>query len=550
MVKKIREYFRTMSNNRHERISFMKSLRKKIEQLLMIDFTYFEKEGKRLPFESMNEAVKDFISRHHFGGVALFATNCRNNEQLRELITQLQLHSPSPLWIAIDQEGGIVYRLKEGTKTPGNMALGRLGESHTTGQISELIATELWELGISVNFAPSVDVNSNMNNPIIGVRSFGESTSTVIEHGVAFFKGHQKSSVIACIKHFPGHGNTVTDSHYEMTHSTSSRESLMEIEIPPFQALIEQGAEMVMSAHIVVPSLDDSKIYSEKLSTWVEVPSTFSRKILTELLRKELKFNGVVITDAMNMKAISTYFSPIESTINAIAAGVDMILMPCRLESSDDFIQFEEYLEGVCDKVASDPFLVERVEESLKRVSELKNRQRLKTVTSSEWSEKSYQLRQAWSDQIAFRAVRYEGKHRNIPCQGSKIAIVSSKRLIVECAKNYLERLGYQCDYFLGAWDELKYDFKEYDETLFLTYNLSGKEEKLLNYLKQSAMKNEAVVVCATRNPYDEQFIPKEMAYAECYGVSGFDPTNEMITVFTQNLEAILTKLYNSKGNE
>ena len=244
------------------------------------------------------------------GGVALFARNVDTRAQLAGLAAEL--HRPRPeLLVAIDEEGGEVTRLeaRTGSSYPGNLALGVVDDPALTREVAAAIGTDLAESGIDLNLAPVADVNSNPKNPIIGVRSFGSDSRTVAHHTAAWVEGMQGAGVAACAKHFPGHGDTSIDSHLELP--VVSEDPHLRA-LAPFAAAIAQGVRAVMSAHIVVPQIDS-------------VPATASRRVMQGLLRDELGFEGLAITDGLEMAGFSGPGGIGEDAVRAIAAGCDAL---------------------------------------------------------------------------------------------------------------------------------------------------------------------------------------------------------------------------------
>lgn len=281
---------------------------------------YQELSGQSMMFrfrgpEFTNDARKAFrVIRP--SGVLFFADNLTSREQIRALTDELQAEANAqgmpPLFIAADQEGGIVTRLPvDMVTTPGGMAIGHLPPEDIE-EMSRVTARQLLEVGINVNFAPTVDVNNNPANPVIRTRAFGETPEVVSRAAVAFIRGHIDEDVIPTVKHFPGHGDTSVDSHHGLPVIDQPIERLRSIELAPFQASIDAGVPAVMSAHIVFPALD-------------EHPATLSHQILTGLLREEMGFQGVIFTDSMSMDAISTRYGHTAGTVQAKAAGVDVL---------------------------------------------------------------------------------------------------------------------------------------------------------------------------------------------------------------------------------
>jgi beta-N-acetylhexosaminidase len=249
-------------------------------------------------------------------GVLLFAGNVSSREQVSSLIKQLRAHNPHVL-IAVDEEGGIVTRLEasRGSSYPGNAALGALDDLAATGQVALSIGAMLAERGLNLNLAPVADLDSNPVNPVIGVRSFGADPRRVAAHTAAFVTGVQASRVAACVKHFPGHGRSSADSHVALPSVDATLAELMASDLVPFRAAIGAGVRCVLTAHVVFPAVDD-------------VPATLSRRLITGVLRQELGFEGVVITDALGMSAIGDGDRTAAGAIRAIAAGADLLCLP------------------------------------------------------------------------------------------------------------------------------------------------------------------------------------------------------------------------------
>ena len=249
-------------------------------------------------------------------GVLLFAGNLSGPEQTRSVVRQLRSHNPHVL-IAVDEEGGLVTRVEaaSGSSYPGNAALGAVDDVTVTSAVAQSIGAMLAECGISLNLAPVADLDDNPVNPVIGVRSFGADPARVAAHTAAFVTGLQANMVAACAKHFPGHGRAGADSHVTLPSVAATLPELLATDLVPFRAAIEAGVRSVMTAHVMFPAID-------------EVPATLSRRLVSEVLRRELGFDGVVITDALGMAAIGDSAKTASGTIRAMAAGADLICLP------------------------------------------------------------------------------------------------------------------------------------------------------------------------------------------------------------------------------
>ncbi|MBT2574713.1 glycoside hydrolase family 3 C-terminal domain-containing protein [Bacillus sp. ISL-51] len=351
------------------------TLDEKLGQMLMPDFRNWQKDGQSSPqaFTQMNNEVAGLIKKYQFGGVILFAENVRNTEQTVRLTDAFQKASPKiPLLLSIDQEGGIVTRLGEGTHFPGNMALGAARKPAYASQTGAIIGKELKALGINTNFAPVLDINNNPGNPVIGVRSFSAKRNLTASLGLASMKAQQKQNVATAVKHFPGHGDTDVDSHYGLPLVTHSQERLREIELYPFQQAIKAGADMVMTAHVQFPAFDDTTYKSKLDGSNILVPATLSKKVMTHLLREEMGFDGVIVTDALNMKAIADHFGQEEAVVMAIKAGVDIALMPAQVTSLQTEKRFEGVLSALKKAVQKGDIPLQQINESVERIISLK----------------------------------------------------------------------------------------------------------------------------------------------------------------------------------
>ncbi|MGY3204603.1 glycoside hydrolase family 3 protein [Streptomyces sp. TE5632] len=263
--------------------------------------------------------------------VGLFGRNIASPEQLAALTGQLRAERPDVL-VAIDEEGGDVTRLevRTGSSFPGNHALGAVDDTDLTRAVAAELGRRLAACGVNFNWAPSADVNSNPDNPVIGVRSFGADTGLAARHTAAYVAGLQSAGVAACTKHFPGHGDTAVDSHLALPRIDADAAVLAERELAPFRAAIAAGSRAVMSAHILVPALDPDR------------PATLSRRTLTDLLRGELGYDGLIVTDGMEMQAIAGRYGIERGSVLALAAGADAICVGGGLAD-------EETVRRLCD---------------------------------------------------------------------------------------------------------------------------------------------------------------------------------------------------------
>ncbi|MFF3951812.1 glycoside hydrolase family 3 protein [Streptomyces sp. NPDC001890] len=304
----------------------------------------------------------EMIGKYHVGGIIYFAWahNTRDPHQIAELSNGIQRAglagpTPLPLLVSTDQEHGIVCRVGEpATLMPGAMALGAGGSRSDARRAGQIAGAELAAIGINQNYAPDADVNVNPANPVIGVRSFGSDPQSVAAMVAAQVKGYQSSGIASTAKHFPGHGDTSTDSHTGLPVITHTREQWAELDEPPFRAAIAAGIDSIMTAHIVVPALDPA-----------EDPATLSHPILTGILREELGYDGVVVTDSLGMEGVRTKYGDDRVPVLALKAGVDQLLNPPSLDVS---------WNAVLEAVKSGEISEARIDESILRILRLKTK--------------------------------------------------------------------------------------------------------------------------------------------------------------------------------
>ncbi|HEV8539709.1 MAG TPA: beta-N-acetylhexosaminidase [Nitrospiraceae bacterium] len=323
----------------------------RIGQLFMLGFTG----------TSVSPELAELLKEYRPGGLILFARNLEGVEQIVNLTNDLQRLSPgSPLLISIDQEGGRVSRLPSGfTIFPPCATVGSCDSTELARQAAAVTASELRAVGINMNMAPVLDVNSNPDNPIIGDRSFSADPAKVSKLGLATITGLQEHRVAACGKHFPGHGDTVADSHKELPVVSASRERLEQVELLPFRQVLARGHEglaAIMTAHVLYPSLD------------AQAPATLSPAILTGLLREQMKFEGLILTDDLEMHAIIDHYGVGEAAVLAVEAGADVLLI-CK-----DRDRQVAAFQGIRDAAREGRIAPARLDASLRRVARIKDR--------------------------------------------------------------------------------------------------------------------------------------------------------------------------------
>lgn len=555
--------------------------RQKIEQMLMPDFRKWQTGGssseddtKNPDFTVMNDEVAAVLDKYHFGGVILFANNVKETEQTLKLTMDLQAaalknsagdrYGDIPLLLTIDQEGGIVYRLGSGTALPGNMAVGATRSEDDARQCGEVIGRELNALKINVDFAPVFDTNNNPNNPVIGLRSFSSDPSLVSKLGVPMMKGIQEHNVATAAKHFPGHGDAATDSHTGLPLINKTKDELEALEFVPFRAAIENGVDMVMTAHIQYPKVETTTVTSAKDGAQIYLPATLSHTFMTDILRTEMGFTGVSVTDALNMDAIAENFGQTDAVKRTFEAGVDIALMPLIMRSTADVATLEQM---IVDLEADAALTDERLNTSVTRILTLKKNRGIlgygaavpsfadalanaKTQVGS--SENRAIEREVADDAVT--VVRNEGAVLPFrPATGSHVLLIaaysneqpgmelSMRRLandkVIPADVTY-ESIAYASDYDTAeaALADIKTRIEKATHAVVISEigtakRLDTEEPSLVSAylpLQVARLANEAgkpVCVMSISKPYDVAVYDEAPAVVAVYGNKGMDPT-------------------------
>ena len=332
------------------------TLKEKLGQLIIAGFDGYE----------YDEHLRTLIEDYKVGNIILFTRNIKDIHQLsalnRKIYNEILKNTGNSPLISIDQEGGMVTRIMDGaTFCPGNMTLTATNNSDNAYIIGKIMGDELTHLGINMNLAPSLDVNNNPDNPVIGVRSYSDNPKVVSEYGNKFIKGLQEKGVIATAKHFPGHGDTNVDSHLGLPMINHTLEELEKVELVPFRSAIENGVDAIMSAHIVFSEIDKSGL-----------PGTLSKTILTDLLRNKLNFKGLIVSDCMQMKAIDDQYTTERGTVMGSKAGLDIA---CISHSLDKQVGALRALEEAVETGEID---ISIIDEKVKRILHYKELTRKK----------------------------------------------------------------------------------------------------------------------------------------------------------------------------
>lgn len=335
------------------------TIEEKVGQLFMVGFNT----------PQMDDDIYNLIATYHIGGICYFSRNINNAQQTRQLTEKLQSYTKTalPLFIAVDQEGGLVNRTSDDMITsPSAFALGAIDNRFYTKLIAEAVASDLQRVGINMNFAPVADINNNPLNPVIGTRSFGENIDKVTKMVQDTIEGYERYNIIPSIKHFPGHGDTSVDSHKGIPTIPHSIEQLMDTELKPFIHAIANNVDTVMVSHLLYPAIDQDNI------------ATSSKKIVTDLLRNQLNFTGLIITDCMEMDAITDHYPIEDAAIKAIQAGIDIVLI------SHTYDKQRRAIDAVIRAVKNGTIPESRIDESFTRILALKEKRQIRELPSFE----------------------------------------------------------------------------------------------------------------------------------------------------------------------
>ncbi|NOV04287.1 beta-N-acetylhexosaminidase [Paenibacillus sp. LMG 31457] len=312
----------------------------------------------------MNANTQALLATRRVGGIILYKPNIKDSSQLTSLVNELKQKNATnklPLWIGVDEEGGRVTRLPdEIKKTPTNQEIGKKNNKQFAYNVGSLIGSELRAYGLNVDFAPVLDINSNPKNPVIGDRSFGASASLVNTLGMQMMKGLRDQQIASVVKHFPGHGDTSVDSHVGLPVVQNDLNRLRKFELLPFAEAVKQDADAVMVAHILLPKVDGQN------------PASMSKKIMTDLLRKEMGFQGVIMTDDMTMGAIEKNYDLGASAVKSVLAGADVIMV------GHDYNKVVTVIEALRKAVQDKRIPQETIDQSVARIQKLKQKYKLK----------------------------------------------------------------------------------------------------------------------------------------------------------------------------
>lgn len=467
------------------------SIKEKIGQLLCFAFHGTE----------YNQQLKTLIEDYQIGNIIHFARNIVDVKQVKTLNMTMQSHSSIPLFIGIDQEGGMVRRITEGiTYLPGAMSLAAANKDDIY-DINKKVGIDLKSLGFNINYAPVADINNNPNNPVINSRSYGDNPKLVSECINNAFKGIQDANMMSTLKHFPGHGDTSVDSHIGLPVVNKTTDEIFELELIPFINAIKEGVDGIMISHILYSKIDN------------DFPSSLSYKIITNLLKNKLNFKGLITTDSLTMGAIWNRFSIEEILLNGINAGND-ILVFC---GEANLHQQIEIINTFNRLIVNGKIPLERINESVEKVLKFKDKYCNNIRTSN--------FKKISSEKLIANSITKVMDNTLLPLKvEEKVIILSPKVRLASLVDNKINEyttLGKYCGCEEIIFDENKNNFdsiiektEKYDKIVIGTYNIKKGDfqEELFNLLNK-----DKTIVVALRSPYDIKYLKKCKSYICIY---------------------------------
>ena len=483
-----------------------------------------EKIGQRLfagfPGTEMNEEFINLVKEYKVSNVILFKHNIVNKDQLKKLCADIQklvkAETGHPALIGTDQEGGVITRLpSDCVNVPGAMAIAATGDLENATKAAEITGRELRALGIQIDYAPVADVNNNPLNPIIGSRSFGDTPEQVSKYCIATLKGFENTNIIATAKHFPGHGDTANDSHVSLPMIDKSLEELKKMELVPFKALIDAGIPSIMTTHILFPQIEKEK-----------VPATMSRTIITDLLKKDMGFKGLITSDCMEMGAIAEYYGTEKGVAAAMAAGVDVVMISHTVSKCVGAIK--EVEKAVADGRIS----MEEMDESVAKVLAFKEKYCLEPegeAGTKEAFDASEDIRNKTITLVSGKIPPLGDKPVFVGCADYRSGMVSNVEINDTTSAGFMAgRIG--GDSYVTTKDPTDEEIakvvdyvKGHTSIVVNTYNghLYDGQMKLVKAMSDM---NIPMILIALRNPYDLRDLPSHVA-----GIAAWDYSNETL---------------------
>lgn len=466
------------------------SLEEKVGQLLMVHF-----HG-----EEANPEAKALIQDLHVGGIIYYdwCNGLFSASQVCNLSIDLQKLAKIPLLIAVDQEGGLVNRLKQGfTLFPSNLALAKTNQPELIEKSAFATGQELLSVGINMNLAPVVDVNSNPYNPIIGIRSFADSAEQVVFFAKYALQGYHRAGIITCLKHFPGHGDVVVDSHKDLPIIGKSKEQLDKLELLPFYQLVDQ-TDSIMTAHLLVSALDPKNC------------ATLSKNILTDLLREKMRFQGVTISDSLVMQGLLNNGHSIEeAAICSINAGCDLLILGGRQLNADTSLELtrekmQKIYQALLQAVYSGAISKQRLEEAVQRILNMKKRISFSQV---EYNRLEHQ---ELSEQIASLALRIV-KSTSVSLK-EEVVLLAPKILKTDIEQTFFPQIASNCFFF-----SLNPSEDEYNKAQELARNASSficfcydawKNPKQITLVQSFLRTKKPIALLSVKDPIDASLFP------------------------------------------
>ena len=502
-----------------------------------MNLTLREKIGQRLvvgfPGIKIDNELEELIREYKISNIILFKNNIESGPQLKKLCKDLQSlikkHTGRGAFIAIDQEGGMVTRLeKDSVNIPGAMAIAATGKPEYAYQAGKITGQQLNRLGINFNLAPVVDINCNMDNPVIGVRSYGDCPNKVAEYAVAMTRGLLEGGVMSAAKHFPGHGDTNVDSHLGLPQINKTLEELQKGELVPFKAVIEAGVPAIMTAHILFPELESNQL-----------PATMSKKIIKDLLKEQMGYKGLVLSDCMEMQAIQKFYGTVEGVKLAMMAGVDLIFI------SHTAKLVKEASDALLEAFQIGELSIEEMDLSIEKILCCKEKFADNFDTEIKFDEKAgkeyaYQLLKESITPVQMPTKSFPKLGDNplfigsLPFRSTNVSNINDDTL--NFPKFMANRFGGQGTIISAnpAEKEIEKVLKEakiYSSVVIGTYN-GHLYEGQLELVRKAAMKNTNVIVIALRNPYDLRNLPESV-----YGIAIYEYTLNSFIALTELFE-------------
>lgn len=489
------------------------------------EMTIEEKLGQLIVFgfygTELSDKAIDLIENHKAGNVILFARNLEELEQTKKLNAEIneKIFANTGIlpFISLDQEGGVVSRLPiEANIFPSAMAVRASDNVDYSKQAAFFTGVELKSLGFNVNFAPVLDINNNPQNPVIGVRSYSADKDEVSEYGIASFEGYVDAGVLPVAKHFPGHGDTDVDSHLGLPTVDKSREDLLNTEFVPFKNAIDKGLPAIMNAHILYPAIEEN-----------ELPATLSKTIMRDIQRDDLGFDGLIFSDCFEMQAISNHYGTPNSFVDAIQAGMDLVLISHTVETS------KQALTLALEAVENGSLSIERVDESVSRILRFKEEYTKDPVHV--WDDEAKAEAAKLNETISRDSIVRFDENSDLPQIDENTVFIGSgaerSTYVSSDPTNATVFTKFMANEFNAKSHELSTNpdeeeiasvletLKDSDTVVYGTYNAHLNSGQL-NLAEKLHENGKTLVVVALRNPYDLLNLSSEI-----YKIAAFDYT-------------------------